>query len=278
MNKCYVFSKVAALALILPVAGEAKDWRLVPFAGVQYKNLQFDQQLSGFQGLPAGDSGKLDVDLPTAELGVRFVYRDFLVALKYNHSFEQKTDSDVPFTNSQTAVTRTDLTFTLGYKLWRGLGVFLGYLDGETELTPDPDPLFNNGSGNAAWQQQELGGPTYRQTYDEAGWFLGVGYGWPIGQAGLLSLSGAYASMDGGYKDNFVVGEDFKYEGDSTGYSLALNWSGGISTHLGYYVDLRRQAYGFEGDNKAGNQDFANTSVETEEVMTSITGGLEYRF
>jgi hypothetical protein len=162
--------------------------------------------------------------------------------------------------------------------VWRSLGVFGGYLDGETELSPDPDPSFDNGNGNAAWQQHALGGPTYRQTYGEAGWFLGLGYGWSIGQAGLLSLTGAYAFMDGSYKDNFVGGEEFKYEGDSTGYSLALSWFGGITKHVGYYVDLRRQVYDFEGDDKTGNQDFANTSVKTEEVMTSITGGLEFRF
>lgn len=274
---------------------QAKDWSIVPNIGFQYRNLEFDQKFSNLN--TAFPEGGLTVDLPTISTGLTFIWRKLYASLKYESSFEANADSDVPFTGYesfvgdvpaldrkvQTEVTRTDLSFTVGYNIWAGLNVFGGYLDGETELTPDPSlRIFDNGiAQNLAQIERDFANSEYRQKYTEEGWYLGVSYGWAILEAGTLSVSGAYALMDGTYEDNAVPdsngqGTDFKYEGDSTGYSLAVSWSAPLTKHVGYYFDLRRQAYDFDGDDKSGN--FPGSSVKTEEVMTSLTGGIQWYF
>jgi hypothetical protein len=265
-----------AVGLTLSTATLAKEWSIVPGIAFQYKNLSFDETLSGSN--VSQKKGGFDADLPTLALSLAFAYQKFFVSLKYEDSFESNTDSDVPGTNplngprTQTSVTRTDFNLSVGYNVWQSLNVFIGYLDGETELEPDP-VYFDSRSNNLAWKQQNAGGSAYRQTYEEAGWFLGVSYGWAFTEVGTLSLSGAYAWMDGSYKDNFS-GDPFKFEGDSQGFSLGLTWSAPLTNHVGYYLDLRRQAYDFDGSDKSGN--FPGLKVKTEEVITGFTAGIQW--
>ena len=283
-----LIAAVSGVALLgtLPASAQAKDWRLVPNIGFQYRNLSFDETLT----FPNGEKqkGDLDVNLPMASLGLTFIYSRFYAALKYEDSFETYTDSDVPGTEFaetgdkvDTAVTRTDWSFTVGGTVWRTLNVFAGYLNGETELSPTPafrDCLncTDNYDANFAWFMDNTARRTYRQTYREDGWYLGLSYGWSIAQKGTLALSGAYAFMDGRYEDNYFPEDnlDFDYEGDSQGYSLALTWSAPLTEHLGYYFDLRRQAYDFDGKDKSGN--YSGYKVKTTEVMNNITAGVRW--
>ena len=269
-----------------PITALAAGWSFVPSIGFELKNLAFDQDLS----VPAFGrdlSGDLSVNLPTVALSFVAAYDRFYLSLKYENSFESSADSDVPgtaaidfsaspplVTEAETSVTRTDFSIAFGYNAWRSLNVFVGYLDGETELTPDA-VTTPGGATNFAQRQWNAGGSTYRQTYQEAGGFLGASYGWVIGEAGTISVSGAYAFMKGTYKDNFING-DFKYQGDSQGLSLGVTWSATLSERVGYFVDLRRQAYDFDGSDKTGNPDFADSDVKTQEVITGLTAGIQW--
>ena len=276
-----------------PITALAAGWSFVPSIGFELKNLAFDQETSGIKdkdGNAVPLDGSLDANLPTLAIGMVVAYDRFYAALKYENSFEANADSDVPGTSplgseSETGVTRTDFSIAFGYNAWRGLNVFVGYLDGETELTPDPiwTPgttdvqcgQDSTGACNLAQQQWQDGGSTYRQTYQEAGGFLGASYGWVIGEAGTISVSGAYAFMKGTYKDNFYDG-NFKYQGDSQGLSLGVTWSATLSERVGYFVDLRRQAYDFDGSDKTGNPRFADSDVKTQEVITGLTAGIQW--
>lgn len=271
-----------------PTISLAEGWSFVPSIGFQLKNLSFEQDLS----VPVFErelSGDLSVSLPTLAVGFVVAYDRFYVSLKYENSFESNADSDVPgtaaidfsaspplVTKAETAVTRTDFSIAFGYNAWRGLNVFVGYLDGETELTPDPITT-PDGATNFAQNQWEKDGSTYRQTYQETGGFVGVSYGWVIGEAGTISVSGAYAFMEGTYKDNYYAGK-FRYEGDSQGLSLSVTWSAALTDHVGYFVDLRRQAYDFDGDDDTGNSDFSDSDVKTQEVLTGLTAGIQWYF
>ena len=70
---------------------------------------------------------------------------------------------------TSTEVQREDFTVTVGYNVWDNINVFVGYLDGETNFTPEPhcvprpdnpaQPICNLAQTN---QDQNLG--TYKQT------------------------------------------------------------------------------------------------------------------
>ncbi|MFL0803453.1 MAG: hypothetical protein K6L81_07020 [Agarilytica sp.] len=213
-------------------------------------------------------------------------------------------------------VSRQDISLTFGYNFWKGANVFGGYLSGKTELRPDPfcaNP-FPSGSGefspgapeltacsrsNRAFQQFFIGDnpgqavppayhvanqPSYEQEYTEKGFYIGMSYGFNINDVGTLSVSFAYADMDGKYKDNandpnnafggsFVA---FNYEGDSTGTSTAVTWTSPLSEYAAYTIDLRRQAYSMDGKDKSGA--LSGVTLDTDEEMVGLTAGIQLYF
>ncbi len=213
-------------------------------------------------------------------------------------------------------VSRQDISLTFGYNFWKSANIFAGYLSGKTELNPDPfcaNPFpsvsgeFTPGApeltacsrSNRAFQQffigdnpgQEIppayhveGQPSYEQEYTEKGFYLGASYGFNINDIGTLSVSFAYADMDGKYKDNandpnnafggsFVP---FNYEGDSTGTSFAVTWTSPLSEHAAYTIDLRRQAYSMDGKDKSGA--LSGVTLDTDEEMVGLSAGIQLYF
>jgi hypothetical protein len=299
LNKLPLITAIASASLLLSQpasAGFFEDVTWVPQVGMQYKNLQFDQDLVGVDEPTDGD---LDVNLPSLTLAFTAIYKKAYLSLKYEGTEifdDAHTDSDVPFTNSSTAVERTDYTFTVGYNVWGGINLFAGYLDGETTLTPEPlcptadfvdvpfpdcGPGFFEEStlhGNLAQDHYVLGFSDYEQTYSEDGWFLGGSYAWKISDVGTLSFSLAYADLDSTYEDNFGeknFGVDFQFEGDATGLSYGINWSQPLTDRVGYYIDLRRQDYDIEAE---GTINFPDATADSEEIMTTFTAGIQWYF
>lgn len=236
-----------------------------PTAGVQMKNLSFDQDLIGGGSVLADASGDFEVDMPVLSLGLTAVYDRYYIAIKRDDSFDDAlTNTTVPFTGGKSSVQREDLSLTFGMNVADGINAFFGYMDGETTL--------KNITGFASAQS-----PRYEQQYQEDGFFIGASFNLPLQEIGTITFSTAYAFMDGVYEDNFAtVGQDFEYEGDSEGLSLGVTWSAPLTERIGYYVDLRYQAYDFEGDDANGN--FAGSEVETEEEMLTYSAGLQWYF
>lgn len=146
---------------------------------------------------------------------------------------------------------RSDFAFTVGYKVWRNLSVFGGYLYGQTELdVPDAN--------------------TFIIEFEEQGPYIGVGYGWGIGNAGTLSVSGAYALLDAEYTEIETGFEDLVLDADANGFSFSLSWSGPIVNSLSYYVDARYRRYDI-------NYDLSGIPDDTE-TMASIGAGLRWPF
>ncbi len=305
---------VATFTLSAPVwaIGDG-DFTIIPSIGVQAKNLEFKQELLIDD---VEEVGKFDADIPTYTLGLTFGYKRFYLAFKYEDTLEPAVaSSDVPFTNpdnvfylehgpSDINVERRDFNVTFGGNVWRGLGVFVGYMDGRTKVEPVPvavnfvfntddvsllrpealdtclDPVlfFRCRDTNLAQDAVDGGGSTYRQTYTEDGFYLGASYAWQIADAGTLAISAAFAALDSTYKDNFFPdnGTDFRYEGDAEGVSLSIGWTAQLTDTVGYFVDLRRQRYDMDGDDKSGN--FPNSEVSTEETISGLTAGLRWVF
>ena len=67
--------------------------------------------------------------------------------------------------------------------------------------------------------------------------------------------------------------QDFSFEGDATGLSYGIRWSQPLTERMGYFIDLRRQDYDIEADEQG---DFQPSEADSEEVITSISGGIQW--
>lgn len=271
----------------------AEEIRIIPSAYIGYKNVSHENEYR--DPLPDGSvfewDGDVDASMPTGGVGVAVNYGKFSAALKYEQQLsEGDGDSTVNFTNVSpidpsvsTDLERSDLTLALSYRVTDAIAIIGGYLDGETVL--QPECATAGGFQNLACTQRDNGDPAYEQTYAEDGYFLGASYRFMFSNKGSLTLSAAYAWLDASYEDNFigndeVLGftEEFDFEGDSSGYSLAATWSQFLGGGWGYQVDLRYQQYDAEYDDVTGNPDFADATVDSTEDITSISAGVFYVF
>ncbi|QIB65928.1 hypothetical protein [Kineobactrum salinum] len=297
MKRTLIFSSIAATLLAVHQGASAdnlmQDVTWVPQIGVQWKTLEFEQGLVN-DSLGFSDSGDFDADLPTLTLAFTAIYGKGYVSFKYEDSINDiSTNSDVPFTDADTSVDRTDYSVTLGYNVWKGANVFVGYMEGETTLEPGPrcptdvtQAAVCDGSagglslgGNLAQDHLLLGLSPYRQNYEEDGWFLGASYAWKIADKGTLSVSLAYADLEAKYVDNYLLGveganENFIFDGDSDGLSYGVSWSAPLTSRVGYYLDIRRQSYDMRVNESSGN--FPGLVVDTDETMTAFSAGLQF--
>lgn len=300
----FQLKNIAVLASIAAYSSAQADVTIIPSLAYQNKNLSFEQEYSG----AASNKAKFSVDLPMIYAGVTVAANNFFVSVKMEQNLSatssSTTETDrsafnesnlIALDGSNVEVDRQDITFTVGYKVLDSLNLFVGYLDGETELEPDPfcaNPFaaVRCSRTNRAFQQYYLGDagfvqnqPKYKQTYTESGFYFGGAYGFPIQDIGNITLSLAYATMDGEYTDNandpnadFENFNSFNYQGDTTGTSLGLTWTAPLGETSAYFVDIRRQNYSMEGDDTTGN--LSSVKLETEETMTGLTAGLQLYF
>lgn len=208
-------------------------------------------------------------------------------------------------------VERQDISLTVGMNVWRSLSIFTGILSGKTELTPDPfcgdfiivfdpdDLVVDPDSGlaqvnctrtNRAGIQYFLEDqnfyenlPRYRQKYTEFGAFAGASYALNIADLGSLTLSLAYADMDGEYEDNATDPENyfqnfvaFGYKGKTTGTSLAVTWTSSLGDNSTYFVDLRDQSYSMRGFDTTGR--LTDVTLQTDERMIGVSAGIQFYF
>jgi hypothetical protein len=266
--------------------------------GYQHKLLDFDQHYTA--GVNSTRSIEFEARIPTANISFTTAYKRLFAALKYETSLTESNVSADESTNStnlyylnipgeNTEVTREDMSLTLGYNVWNRLNLFVGYMKGKTELSPQPGCTWIGpatscatppGLLNLALDHQVDGLPEYQQTYEEDGPYIGASYAWQIADVGSLSFSAAYADMDGEYRDNYssFANQHFKYTGDSTGTSYGLTWTAPLGEQSNYFIDLRRQEYDMDAKDDTGFAIFSGAEVETEETMTGITAGIQAYF
>lgn len=319
------------LALIITAITSASyasdDFTFVGSIAYQDKELSFDQKYSG----AANNDADFSVNLPMLTASFTAAYKKFYASVKMernlsdtststnetNRAEEDLTSNLLTHEGGTVDVGREDVSITLGMNVWKSLNVFVGYLEGKTELSPDPfcanpfppsnddgffdpnDPVLTACSrSNRAFQQFFIGDTpsesnppffyvenqeAYEQEYTENGFYIGTSYTFRIAEAGNLSLSFAYADMDGQYKDNANDPENafsnfvaFDYEGSTTGTSIGLTWSAGLGERSAYFIDARRQSYSMKGSDQTGL--FDGVSLRTDEEMTGITGGIQFYF
>ena len=205
-------------------------------------------------------------DTVAGVLGLAFIGKQFYLNLsgelpwKDAHDFlyEAQTYMDL---------TRKDYALTLGYNLPQGWSVFGGYKYGKTtvDLT--------------SYESVTTTGVTLA-TFDvkEEGLYLGASYAFQVSPGNSLSLSAAYAVMQGelvNHRDPAGGGGTgpANADGDVTGYSLSAKWIHEISPQTTLNIALKLNSY-----NNEMKQPSDGARVEFDSDYTYATIGLSHVF
>lgn len=218
-----------------PIAANAEAiW--VPNAGVNSKTLDFDRPFT--PGTTNAGFLMLDVSLTAA-------YETFFITGNVNVPASEESTTD---SNGAATVERDDSTLTIGcncLEAFEKLTLFVGYTIGNTTidaLTGASDQLLEN--------------------YEDKGFFLGGSYPLWAGEAGSLTASFAYALLDGTVQIQVpATAINETRFGDTSGTSLGLIWSGGLTADANYSLALKQQAYVFEEDGGLFSLDQTYTNI-----------------
>lgn len=165
----------------------------------------------------------------------------------------------------QLDMSRTDYFLTFGYRITDVISVFGGWLNGET-MVMMAGMRQTGGPGVINYSVQEI-------DYSEKGPYAGLSLAHSFGDKGTLSLSLAYARLNGVLtqtRNTVTIGTTATTaEGDVAGLSYTLTWAGTLSGTLGYRLGLKATRYASESspDNPGGI---------TEEYNTVFLGVVNY--
>jgi hypothetical protein len=169
-------------------------------------------------------AGVFNPSFVTVNPNIVLGYSSFYASLSYDKSVSAEPEIAPA---AVTDYSRTDSTFTLGYRLNQSLSLFAGYAEGANQFI-----ITTSGGGLIVID------------YKEKGPFAGVAYTKTFGDKGSLGMSIGYAKLDGDLKFDVPPGvEVFRAKGDTTGLSYGLTWSGPLTGSLSYRVGLKAIRY-----------------------------------
>jgi len=302
------------------------DTTYVASIAYQDKELNFNQVYSG----SASNEAEFNVHIPMATAGLTVVKGKWFASIKAEKDLASTATSTTETDRSRVLepnllshpggnveVGREDLSFLVGYNVYKRLNLFVGYISGETTLSPAPfcaNPLAAPPAGEAAdhpdeqecsrsnrsFLQYYLGDlpeqletppdyyvenqPEYQQTYKEYGSFFGGSYSFPFEGYGSLSVSLAYASLSGEYSDN-ANDPNNGYGGSFTAFSYKGDTTG-TSTALTWTGSLGdRTAYTIDVRRQAYDLEatdqtgrLSGVTLETKETMLGLSFGIQVYF
>lgn len=194
-------------------------------------------------------------DIISLDYAGTVVYGD--VYARYKISQTLKDDKAIQ--NSIITMERSDQDLTIGQFLSAGVSLFIGYKTGEFQAVVAEDTAATN--------------PTMRVKFVDEGGFAGIGYSTTVGK-GALSISLAYADMDGEMTIKTSTGDVQGTTGETTGTSVSINWSTQISESTNFILGLNTTRYDMEDkDLGIGGLDFS-----TEQKFDSVSLGLSHYF
>jgi len=255
----------------------AEKMQFIPRASVSIAEYDFTQSARPNALAPSGINNNdfpevtFNVTFKILGIGGTFFKNDYYFDLSYAKSLKEEDsftldDPAIPggsFTENFKG-DREDYAFTFGKKiLERRGGVYIGYKGGTSEAAGD--------------QGTDL-------KFKEKGFFLGGNYGWPVSDAGVISVNLAYAWLDGDLTERVTnplftslpIPLDTDASSDATGVSYGISWSAGITDKLSYSVGIDAKKYTFE-DVKDSNPN-AIPSDEFEEEFNSLSFSMYYLF
>jgi len=215
-------------------------------------------------------STKLSTQLTTLNPSVAIGYKSFYASLAYDKTVSSEPSTEVQESNRLATVDqiyRSDILFTLGYRPFSFMSVFVGYLHADNHF---------NLSG--ARSSGGTASPTIVEgNYIEYGGFAGVSFSHSFGSKGTLAVTAAWASLSGAIdQTSYYAGppatidsshEDF----DTSGLSYSIIWTGPLVGSLHYRVGAKFTSY--QGDNVRETSD---TSEIKEKYTTFFLGVMNY--
>jgi len=244
-----VLGFVLICADIFPsIAMAESDFQVGGAVGIQSKQVEFS-----YSDINLKPTFQMITYALTASYGRFFANLELEAMIEGDSQYYRDTSSNRTVTFD---FKRSDSTITLGYNLWRGLSVFGGYKQGETEAT----------LSSVAFDIQQL-------VVSEKGPFAGIAYGQPIGKKGTLAVSAAYASFDAESIVRFVgFGAEFKSGGTTSGLSYGVSWTGSLSESSYYRLSYKINEYRF----KDKDQVFADTSTDENYRIVGLSVGTNF--
>ncbi|MGI9284252.1 MAG: hypothetical protein ACR2P1_02600 [Pseudomonadales bacterium] len=326
ITRFFLFASLSAMANHIIAQESGIDW-VAGFA-IGVKTIEFEEHRDGVVVersnviVPIDERSIFENDrdydetLYYADLSLGAAFQNFYIAANVEIPFADTTyDESLVGTQTEDRIvnivstgsgdlSRFDYALTLGYNIWEGLAVFTGYKFGETELTFEKSVVtFPEGDPNAGADSIPR---NFETTYEEKGYFVGANYAFNIADAGLLSLSVAYADLDAEHSESADFGEPspsdsqaiflvgpVSYDGDAEGFSYGIKWTGRLTDSLQYNIGLKYQKYEldgrgvrdiFENPNREPNppprtlRQRSNLKLDTTEEITTFTAGLAYIF
>lgn len=161
---------------------------------------------------------------------------------------------------SDNTYSREETTLTLGYRLLPALNVFGGYISGETKMRSIDYQYVGT-----VWQPSPGD-----NSFDTKGYFAGVSTSHSFGDKGTLSLSAAYAIMDGTLVGNYGNVSGTIKSDDASGYSTGLSWTGPMGESVFYRVGFRYARYSYKFQTQV--------SLKIQEPVQGLTFGVSKYF
>jgi hypothetical protein len=174
----------------------------------------------------------------TLSPNIGVAYKSFYATASVEQSIQSPTQVGTEG-NGTTAnlqeFSRSESTLSFGYRLAPSFSVFGGFTKTGIDVVETTTE-----SNNLKAKQI---------TYVEHGPFVGASYNKSFGDKGTLAVSVAYAALDSRIK--FVdhpggVDLEQTQDGDNTGLSYGLTWSGSLTGSLGYRLGLKAVRYEME--------------------------------
>ena len=247
---------IGCCSLLLASTVQASEFVFIPRveAGFSSYSLEFDGQV------PV-DSLQTTLDIDTEFSGSLFVYRlgatlaygDFYLDVWGSDSGDL---SDVQIFPEFDAIekwtgSRTEFNATIGYQLFETGSIFVGYRDGESE---------GDGQINSKFK------------FKSDGYFVGLNYGFAVGESSVVSLNLAYAFLDASLDETIFGLELDRADGDGDGFKYGVAWVTYPSDTVSFSLSIDRFVYTTDIDSSSG------IDVEMTEEESAIRVGISKVF
>jgi hypothetical protein len=174
-----------------------------------------------------------------------------------------------------------DYALSLGYGFENGLTVFGGYKYGKADVTGTVRSVTHytdiNGSPTNVDIDPSAGLTREKASFEADGPFLGVGYVYPIGP-GALSISGAWAWLDGKTKQRDEFGTQIESKPSADGLSLSVAWKAPITDQLSYGISIDSYSYNYKKKKSLFDDGSLSIPLKVKEESVGVRASLAYRF
>jgi hypothetical protein len=237
MHHRFLFLPILLLSLSGPAQAADSEVTVVGALDFAFKDLTLES--------PGGGGAQFNTTLITINPGVAVAYRRVYVNINFDKSIDSASTTQIENgLPAMLTMSRSDAVLTLGYRVFDSVSLYAGWLSGEigAYLIGERQTA---GLGTYVFYTQEI-------SYTEKGPFAGIAFAHNFSDKGSVSISVAYAKLDGEisqtrYTGGATPGTAYDNNGsDVKGLSYSLIWTGPLNGSMSYRLGVKSTRY--EGD------------------------------